>query len=72
VGIFVLALLLIQVNDSNASAQSCAGEPVAIQVLGSGGPTINPLRASSSYLLWIDDQAKVLVDMGVIRGKPAP
>jgi ribonuclease BN (tRNA processing enzyme) len=62
--IFVLALLLIQLDDSKASARSCAGEPVAIQVLGSGGPTINPLRASSSYLLWIDDHAKVLIDMG--------
>lgn len=62
--IFVLALLLIPLNDSSASAQSCAGNPVAVQVLGSGGPILDPSRASSSYLLWVGNRAKVLVDMG--------
>jgi ribonuclease BN (tRNA processing enzyme) len=62
--IFVLALLLLPLNDSNASAQSCAGNPVAVQILGSGGPLLDPSRASSGYLLWIGNQAKVLVDMG--------
>src|SRR6202166_1228246 len=47
-----------------ASAQSCTGAPVAVQVLGSGGPQIKAERASASYLLWVDDKAKVLVDMG--------
>jgi ribonuclease BN (tRNA processing enzyme) len=49
---------------SNASAQSCVGNPVAVQILGSGGPRINPERASASYLLWVDAQAKILVDIG--------
>jgi ribonuclease BN (tRNA processing enzyme) len=62
--IFVLALLLLPLNDSNASAQSCAGNPVAVQILGSGGPILDPSRASSSYLLWVGNRAKVLVDMG--------
>jgi ribonuclease BN (tRNA processing enzyme) len=62
--ILVLALLLIPLNDSTASAQSCVGNPVAVQVLGSGGPILDPSRASSSYLLWINNQAKILVDMG--------
>ena len=35
-----------------------------MQILGSGGPFINPERASSSYLLWVDGQAKILVDIG--------
>jgi ribonuclease BN (tRNA processing enzyme) len=47
-----------------ASAQSCAEGGVAVQILGSGGPRINPERASSSYLLWIDGKARMLVDMG--------
>ena len=47
-----------------ASAQSCTGAPVTVQVLGSGGPQIKAERASASYLLWVDDKAKVLVDMG--------
>ena len=62
--IFVLALLLTPLNDPSASAQSCAGNPVSVQVLGSGGPYINPSRSSSSYLLWIGDHAKILVDTG--------
>jgi ribonuclease BN (tRNA processing enzyme) len=40
------------------------GNPVAVQILGSGGPDINPDRASTSYLLWVGAHAKILVDMG--------
>jgi ribonuclease BN (tRNA processing enzyme) len=47
-----------------AAAQSCSGTPLAVQILGSGGPQIKPDRASASYLLWIDDKARVLIDMG--------
>jgi ribonuclease BN (tRNA processing enzyme) len=64
VGICLLALLLICWNVSSVSAQSCTGNPIAVQVLGSGGPILDPSRASSSYLLWIGNQAKFLVDMG--------
>ena len=57
----LLALLSIPYS---AFAQSCVGNPVAVQILGSGGPRISRDRASSSYLLWIDGQARMLVDMG--------
>ncbi len=43
----LLALLFVP---SSALAQSCAATPVAIQILGSGGPVINRDRASTSYL----------------------
>jgi ribonuclease BN (tRNA processing enzyme) len=33
-------------------------------VLGSGGPELRDKRASSSYLLWEDGQAKALIDAG--------
>ncbi len=46
-----------------AEAQGCAG-PLAVQVLGSGGPRISKERASASYLLWVDGKARMLVDMG--------
>ena len=49
---------------SAASAQSCVGDPVAVQILGSGGPWIKADRASTSYLVWVGEQAKILVDMG--------
>lgn len=47
-----------------AQAQRCTGSPVAVQILGSGGPRVNSVRASSAYLLWVGNQARVLVDAG--------
>ena len=60
----IMALLAFLTFPIDALAQSCTGSPVAIQILGSGGPRTSPDRASSSYVLWIDGQAKLLVDMG--------
>jgi ribonuclease BN (tRNA processing enzyme) len=37
---------------------------LAVQVLGSGGPDANDARASAGYALWIDGQARLLVDAG--------
>jgi len=66
---FVIAGLLgslfsLSSHVSSAFAQGCGTSPVAVQILGSGGPRLNPLRASSSYLLWLDGQARILIDMG--------
>jgi ribonuclease BN (tRNA processing enzyme) len=60
VGFGLLALAI----PSAASAQSCAAGPVVVQILGSGGPAINRERASAGYLLWVDGQAKLLLDIG--------
>src|SRR5712672_1727944 len=60
----VICGLIVLAAPSGASAQSCAPGPVTVQILGSGGPYINPERASASYLLWAGGQAKMLVDMG--------
>jgi ribonuclease BN (tRNA processing enzyme) len=59
--ICLFALLSIP---TGASAQSCSGNPVAVQILGSGGPAMNRERASASYVLWVGPEAKMLVDMG--------
>jgi ribonuclease BN (tRNA processing enzyme) len=61
---WLICLFVVLAFSSTASAQSCAGTPLAVQVLGSGGPQIKPDRASASYLLWADDKARVLIDMG--------
>ena len=53
----IVCLLVFLSFPSNTSAQSCVGNPVAVQVLGSGGASVND-RASSSYLLWIDAELK--------------
>jgi ribonuclease BN (tRNA processing enzyme) len=42
----------------------CGSNGVALQVLGSGGPELQDKRASSSYLIWRDGVARVLVDSG--------
>jgi ribonuclease BN (tRNA processing enzyme) len=47
-----------------AIAEPCTGKGVELQVLGSGGPELEDKRASSSYLLWQDGRARILVDSG--------
>ena len=46
------------------SATQLACHNVAVQVLGSGGPELDDGRASSAYVVWVDDKARVLVDAG--------
>ena len=48
----------------SAGAQSCGAQGVAVQVLGSGGPELQDKRASSSYLVWDEGRARILVDAG--------
>jgi hypothetical protein len=48
----------------SACALSCGAQGVAAQVLGSGGPELQDKRASSSYLVWENGQARVLIDAG--------
>ena len=47
-----------------ALSSSCSVNQVAVQVLGSGGPEIGDARASTSYLIWINGRASVIVDTG--------
>src|ERR1700735_500514 len=63
----LLCLLTLYLNCQSvhsANAQTCGTEGVTVQVLGSGGPELQDKRASSSYLIWEDGQARVLVDAG--------
>jgi ribonuclease BN (tRNA processing enzyme) len=62
--ICLLGFFSISLNGMSAYAQGCGANPIAVQILGSGGPRINPFRASSSYLLWLNGQARILIDMG--------
>jgi len=47
-----------------ATAQSCGTTGLVLQVLGSGGPELQDKRASTSYLIWENGQARVLLDAG--------
>jgi ribonuclease BN (tRNA processing enzyme) len=60
--LLIVAVLLMA--SPFAHAQNCDSAGVALQILGSGGPELQTKRASSSYLVWIDGKARVLVDTG--------
>ena len=61
-----LALLALTIAGSTqARTASCpAAAPLAVQVLGSGGPIADDGRGSAAYLVWIDGASRVLVDAG--------
>ncbi len=45
--------------------ESCgADKRLALQILGSGGPIADDGRASSGYLVWADEESRVLIDAG--------
>jgi len=60
----LVAVIALLFTASAAFAQSCTGNPVAVQILGSGAPGFVRDRANTSYLLWVGSQAKILVDAG--------
>ena len=50
---------------ARTSAQAnCSSESLALQVLGSGGPSAGGTRASTAYLIWRGGRAVVMVDAG--------
>ena len=51
-------------TSSPALAQTCGSSGLAMQVLGSGGPEVEDKRASTSYLIWENGRARVVVDAG--------
>lgn len=59
----VLALTLAFSAEADAASCPTAG-PLAVQVLGSGGPVADDGRSSAAYLVWIDGAARILVDAG--------
>lgn len=60
--IFIAILFLSDV--SPITAQSCGSTGLAVQVLGSGGPEAQDKRASTSYLVWQNGKARVVLDAG--------
>lgn len=60
-----LLMCLLLIGSSTAIAAQCGqSSPLALQVLGSGGPIADDARASTSYLLWIDGRARIMIDAG--------
>lgn len=63
-GIVGLTVMWLALGAAPARAAGCGDQGVWVQVLGSGGPEVQTKRASSSYLVWVDGKARVLVDAG--------
>jgi ribonuclease BN (tRNA processing enzyme) len=62
--LLLIGTLLCASGFSRAVAQSCGSSGVAVQVLGSGGPESQDKRASTSYLIWQDGKARIILDAG--------
>src|SRR6202007_432341 len=60
----LLAAFLFLCGAVSVEAQSCGATGVAVQVLGSGGPESQDKRASTSYLVWLNGKALVILDAG--------
>ncbi len=59
----VWACLLLIADQAHAQ-NACRTAALGVQVLGSGGPFAGSDRASTSYLVWVDGRAAVMVDAG--------
>src|SRR5271168_4711159 len=62
--LLLLASILSFCAASPVKAQSCGAAGVAVQVLGSGGPETQDRRSSTSYLIWQNGRARVVLDAG--------
>ncbi|MFU8817317.1 MAG: MBL fold metallo-hydrolase [Pseudomonadales bacterium] len=61
--LLTLAGTAAQAPTSHAAA-FCGDQGVWIQILGGGGPELNDGQASASYVVFIDNRARLLVDAG--------
>jgi ribonuclease BN (tRNA processing enzyme) len=59
-----LICLLAALLGGNAAAAACRSDRVMLQMLGTRGPELLDGRASTGYLLWLDDKARIIVDAG--------
>ncbi len=46
------------------NSQNSCNKNIKLEILGSGGPEFDDHRASTGYLIWIDNKARFLVDFG--------
>ncbi len=60
----ILTVVLFLLVGPIAAAAGCGPSGVWLQVLGSGGPELDDGRASTSYLIWVDGKARVMIDAG--------
>ncbi len=59
-----LCLVACLISSPTWADPQCGDTGVWVQILGAGGPEINDGQASSSYLIWNNNKARVLIDTG--------
>jgi len=60
----ILSIILYFCNSALLFSADKDCSNIKLQVLGAGGPEIDDGLASSSYLIWINNKARVLIDAG--------
>lgn len=61
----MLLVPLLACACASAEPVACtAANGITLQILGSGGPVADDGRASSSYLVWVDGESKLMIDTG--------
>ena len=60
----IIIAISIFCSIANCAIADCLSNRVELQVLGSGGPELNDRRTSTSYLIWLDNKAVIMVDTG--------
>ncbi len=59
-----ISLVMTCLLGAGIAAADCSRHDIELQVLGSGGPEYDDGRVSSSYLIWHNGKARVLIDAG--------
>ena len=60
----VLVTIYLLIFAAISNAEKCESQRVKLQILGSRGPELLDNKASTGYLLWLDNKARVIVDAG--------
>jgi len=60
----LLAASFLSYFATTGYTSQCQSERVKLQMLGTRGPELWDAQASTSYLLWLDDKARVVIDAG--------
>ena len=61
---FALLFYLLIITASSLALEANKKAHISVQILGSGGPELTANRASSSYLVWLNNKAIILIDTG--------
>ncbi len=61
--LLLLTLLLIAAGNLRAD-QACGDTGVWVQILGAGGPEIDDGAGGASYVIWLDNKARAIIDTG--------